>query len=123
MAADADPQPLRYQARLADERRDAEAQLCELEAELGRIVEASEGANLDDEHDPEGATVAFERALVDTLRAAAQARIDAVMATEAALADGRYGYCTVCNAWIGDERLEALPMATCCVHCAATSGS
>ena len=51
-------------ARLAIERRRVADRVCVLTREFDAIVAASAEANLDDEHDPEGATVGFERAQV-----------------------------------------------------------
>ena len=43
------------------------ARIAALTAELDDIVAATADANVDDEHDPEGSTIAFERARVSTL--------------------------------------------------------
>ena len=48
--------------RLLGERTDALAQLAALGREYDAMVAASEASNADDEHDPEGATIGFERA-------------------------------------------------------------
>jgi DnaK suppressor protein len=42
--------------------------------DIDRVVEATAAANTDDEHDPEGATIAFERAQAVSLREQATAR-------------------------------------------------
>ena len=54
--------PLR--ARLERERLRVADRVAELTREFDAIVSASAAANLDDEHDPEGATIGFERAQV-----------------------------------------------------------
>ena len=46
---------------LAAERPDALVRLDGLEWELSGIIESSGSAGTDDEHDPKGATIAFER--------------------------------------------------------------
>ncbi len=46
---------------LAAERASARERLTGLERDFAGIVESSASANADDEHDPEGATIAFER--------------------------------------------------------------
>ena len=49
---------------------------------------------------------------------------EALAATEQAMArvvEGTYGRCQVCGAAIPPERLEAVPDATTCVACVATS--
>jgi DnaK suppressor protein len=49
-------------ARSADERRRTIDRLASLTRDFDDIVERSSDASRDDEHDPEGATIAFERA-------------------------------------------------------------
>jgi RNA polymerase-binding transcription factor len=44
------------------ERNQALQRLADLTGDFNDVVEASRDANADDEHDPEGATIAFERA-------------------------------------------------------------
>ena len=56
-------EPTREALRQA--RADAEAQVSALSDDLRGVIEASRSSNADDEHDPEGATIAFERAQVD----------------------------------------------------------
>lgn len=98
------------------------ARVAALRAEVAGIVEASEGANCDDEHDPEGATVAFERQRTATLLAAAQGHLAELDAAGDRVAAGVYGTCDACGGPIGEERLEALPAAARCVACAGTRG-
>ena len=83
------------------------------------IVDASQEANIDDEHDPEGTTVAFERAQVSALLRQAKAdRATLSGALEAVDSDPHFGTCTECHRFIGIDRLLALPSATRCVDCA-----
>ena len=49
---------------LEAERAQARSLLAALTGDYDAIVEASRGSNADDEHDPEGATIAYERAQV-----------------------------------------------------------
>jgi DnaK suppressor protein len=104
---------------LAAERAGTMQRLAELEREFAGIVEAAASANTDDEHDPEGATIAFERqhtaALLDQARQHL-AQIDAAMHR---LADGSYGTCENCGEPIGAARLAARPVAATCINCAA----
>jgi len=53
--------------RLAAERASALERLNGLERELRGIIESADTAGTDDEHDPEGATIAFERQYVAAL--------------------------------------------------------
>jgi DnaK suppressor protein len=95
-----------------------DAQLVALEAERLRVVEASESSNADDEHDPEGATIAFEREqLAALLGQARRTRADVERAL-AALAAGTYGVCETCGEPIAPARLEARPYARTCIACA-----
>ncbi|WP_426310400.1 TraR/DksA family transcriptional regulator [Cellulosimicrobium sp. E-16] len=106
--------------RLLVVRADAVARRGTLRAEVAGIVEASRDSNADDEHDPDGATIAFERAQVDALARDAAARVEEVDAALARLDAGTYGVCEACGRPIATGRLEARPTARTCVACAAT---
>ena len=80
-------------------------------ASLVAIVESSRSANLDDEHDPEGATVGFERAQVQALLDAARTRLVELEAAHGRVARGTYGLCDTCGAQISRARLDARPTA------------
>jgi hypothetical protein len=60
---------------LNEERAATLARIRALQADLDAIVDASANANTDDEHDPEGATIAYERAQVAALLAGAQSNL------------------------------------------------
>jgi DnaK suppressor protein len=104
---------------LLDERERAQERAAALEREFAGLAEAASAAGTDDEHDPEGATLAFEREHAAALLAAAKAQIAAVDAALERLNAGRYGTCEVCGQPIGTERLAARPSATTCVRCAS----
>jgi len=104
-------------ARLADERERTVARVAGLAREFDAIVEAAAGANLDDEHDPEGATVAFERQQVGTLLAGARDHLADLDRALDRLRQGDYGTCTRCRRPIAPDRLQARPTATTCVAC------
>jgi DnaK suppressor protein len=104
-------------ARLAAARERTLARLAALEREFGGIVEAARGASTDDEHDPEGATVAFERQHVAALAEAAREHLAGIDAALARLEDGSYGVCEACGQRISAERLAARPEARTCVGC------
>jgi RNA polymerase-binding transcription factor DksA len=93
-----------------------------LRADLERDLEAigeSTASGPDDEHDPEGSTVGYERARVSGLLARAHQEIEDLDAALERAAGETYGRCDICGAAIGSERLAALPTATTCVACAA----
>ena len=115
------PDPATVAAALAAERREVLALLADLTRGHGDIVAAALDSNLDDEHDPEGATIAFERAQVDALMDQARRRLQEVDAAERRLGDGRYGRCEECGAAVAPARLEARPTARTCIGCASVS--
>jgi DnaK suppressor protein len=94
------------------------AQVDALTREFEGVVAASRSSNADDEHDPEGATVAFERQQVAALLESARRRLAEVEAALERRASGGYGVCEVCGRPIPAERLAARPSARTCVACA-----
>jgi len=114
MTADRSPARL-----LADERQGALDRLAALERDFSAIVEAAGQANADDEHDPEGATIAFERQHVAALMDQAHRQLAQVDAAIARLEAGQYGQCERCGQPIGAARLTARPAASTCIRCAS----
>ena len=108
---------------LEAERELARTRVAALEREFTGLAEAASALGTDDEHDPEGATLAFERQHAAALLEAARAQVAAVDAALERVAQGRYGVCEVCGEPIGAERLAARPAATTCVHCAGRGGA
>jgi RNA polymerase-binding protein DksA len=103
---------------LAAEHAAALAQIEALTREFDEVVAASRSSNADDEHDPEGATIAFERSQVGSLVEQARARLAEVDAALARLDAGRYGICERCGQPIAPGRLEVRPTARFCIDCA-----
>jgi RNA polymerase-binding transcription factor DksA len=103
---------------LQAERERRVAQVAALTTAFADVVAASEGANADDEHDPEGATIAFERSQVGAQIAHAQASVAEFEEALSRLEAGRYGICTSCDQAIAAARLEARPAASTCIACA-----
>ena len=116
-------EPETANARLNFDREQTLGQIAELEREFSAIVaSAADGsAGGDDEHDPEGATVAFERQHVAALLDRARAHLEAIDAAARKLDSGSYEICDICGRPIGAERLAARPAALTCVGCAATT--
>ena len=104
----------RLEAALAD---NAEQQR-DLRRQYDDFVAASQESNADDEHDPEGATIAFERQQVVALLQQAERTQGEIERGLAALDGGVYGACETCGRPIGEERLEARPNARTCISCA-----
>ena len=103
---------------LLGERERARLRVAVLEREFAGLAEAASAAGTDDEHDPEGATLAFERQHAAALLEAAREQVTAVDDALRRLAEGRYGVCERCGQPIGAERLAARPAAVTCVRCA-----
>jgi DnaK suppressor protein len=102
---------------LRQERERTAARLAALSGDHAGIVEASRDSNADDEHDPEGSTIAFERSQVASLARQAQEHLAEVDAALARLEAGTYGTCERCGRPIGVDRLEARPTARTHVSC------
>jgi DnaK suppressor protein len=105
-------------ADLARTRAETLAQIASLTAEFDEVVAASASSNADDEHDPEGATIAFERQQVVALLEQARQRLADVEAALARREAGDYGICASCGRPIAAERLAARPAARTCIDCA-----
>ena len=106
-------------AELVAARDEAVAQRDARAADFEEFVEGADLVNTDDEHDPEGATIAFERAQVIALRDDADRRIALIDDALARLDAGTYGRCIGCGAPIPAARLAAVPGVEACVSCAA----
>ena len=114
-------EPETAKSRLNFDREQTLGQISDLEREFTAIVaSAADGsAGGDDEHDPEGATVAFERQHIAALLDRARAHLEAIDAALRKVDAGSYEICDVCGRPIGAERLAARPAALTCVLCAA----
>ena len=106
-------------AALEAERADAGRQVDQLRHDLAEVMAASRDSNADDEHDPEGATIGFERAQLTSLLAAAQRRLADADRALVQVRTGGYGTCERCGGAIGAERLAARPSARTCIGCAS----
>jgi RNA polymerase-binding transcription factor DksA len=107
-----------FRVLLLDRRRDALRAIAELGGTIESIVSARASSNSDDEHDPEGATLAFERSQSDALLRQAEHRLIDIDASLARIDAGTYGSCMVCGTSIPRERLRARPDAGTCIDCA-----
>ena len=104
-------------------RQDTQARITALRREFDGIVESSAGVATDDEHDPEGATIAFERAQLAALLDQARRHLAELDDALERLRQGRYGGCERCGRPIAAERLAARPAARTCITCAAAAAS
>lgn len=109
--------PDELRSLLHERRAQALARLAGTGAERAAVVEAARESVTDDEHDPEGATIAYERRLLEVLGAEAAERLVAVDRALARVGRGEHQVCERCGGWIPADRLRALPAATTCVTC------
>ncbi|MEU4337054.1 TraR/DksA C4-type zinc finger protein [Micromonospora lupini] len=106
-------------ADLLRRRDETAAQAAALEDDLRSLFEASRSSNADDEHDPEGSTIAFERAQLSAVLDAARRRLTELDVALNRVDAGTYGVCERCLRPIPAERLAARPSARTCVACAS----
>ena len=104
-----------HSTRLAEERQTTVNRLEGRRREFGQVVAASVDSNADDEHDPEGQTIAYERSQLGALTEQARQHLAEVDAAVARAAAGTYGACEVCGEAIDPDRLDARPTARTCI--------
>ena len=102
-------------AALADDRIRTEARIAALTRDVERIVADAALTPPDDEHDPDGATVGFERAQASHLLADARRHHDDLARAEVRTAAEGPPACDVCGTRIPTERLLARPTTRVCV--------
>jgi RNA polymerase-binding transcription factor DksA len=100
---------------LAADRSETEERLERLRDDFSGVVDATRDANSDDEHDPEGHTIAYERSQTGALIRQAEQHLVEIDAALDRVAAGTYGICAVCGGPIAAARLEARPTARTCV--------
>ena len=83
------------------------------------LLESSTCTGVDDEHDPEGATIAFERAQIEALLDQSRRHLSELDRSLRRLEEGAYGRCEICGDPIAPERLAARPTASTCITGAA----
>lgn len=104
---------------LIDEERTRTVRLIDsLMRQWDDIVEASALTTNDDEHDPEGATVAFERAQVQAMLRHARVELEDLDRAARRVVTGEYRVCERCGRPISADRLTARPAARTCIMCA-----
>ena len=113
---DADAARLRH--AIETERYRVADQIANLQQSFAGIVDAAELTSTDDEHDPEGTTIAYERAQVSDLLTQARHDLVALDAALERIDNGSIETCEVCGGPIALERLFALPGVRTCIGCA-----
>lgn len=105
--------------QLARERAAAADRVAEFEDTTRAYADARGDADSDDEHDPEGSTLAWERAAAAASAEAAARHLSEIDAALARVASGWDGACAGCGRPIPAERLAVRPSADRCVACAS----
>lgn len=103
-------------ARLHEERAVLRARVARLADDMAALIAASRDSNADDEHDPEGQTIAYERSQLSAVTSQAREHLREVDAAIERVGAGTYGSCEVCGRPIAAARLEARPTARACVQ-------
>ncbi|MDL9948577.1 TraR/DksA C4-type zinc finger protein [Gordonia sp. ABSL11-1] len=95
----------------------------QLSSRLDAVIEATADSSSDDEHDPEGSTLAVERGQLVAQLERSRVRLDELDAALDRVGAGTYGRCEICGREIGEARLEVLPAARLCIGCAMRNPS
>jgi len=99
-----------------DEARD---RVVEFDAVTRELAASRTDSDADDEHDPEGSTVSWERAVAAASLDAARDHLRDVEAALARVGAGWDGACAGCGRSIPVARLAVRPQTDRCVSCAA----
>ncbi len=104
-------------ARLEALAAQARASIASANAKFAQIRAERLDTVADDEHDPEGPTLAYEWSLALAQRRDAEQTLEEVDAARTRLADGTFGRCIDCGRPIARARLEAYPTSARCIDC------
>jgi len=105
--------------KLRTERDHTAARVAALTEDLDGIVESTQLVSNDDEHDPEGVTIAYERAQTQALLEQADEHLTALDLALERVEQGTYGVCESCGRALEQGRPQARPAATTCLGCAS----
>lgn len=110
----------RFRVLLERERAAKLALLGALRGDIASVSAARLDSNVDDEHDPEGSTIAFELSQASALLEQSRVGLGHIEEALARIAAGTYGVCAVCGVEIPEARLEARPWTPYCVNHASS---
>ena len=103
---------------LTARREEILGQLAEIEQELAALRTDREGADDDDEHDPDGVPLSAQWSGLEGRRESKLAALAALDEASSRLARGEDGLCRRCGRPIAPARLAVRPEATTCIDCA-----
>ncbi|HEX4058437.1 MAG TPA: TraR/DksA C4-type zinc finger protein [Galbitalea sp.] len=107
--------------RLGAERDQTVHLIQSIEDEMGAFMDARRDTATDDEHDPEGPTLAFERSQASASLAQSELHVREIDSALDRIDEGSYGLCTTCHGPIKLPRLQVRPRAAQCIQCAERS--
>jgi RNA polymerase-binding transcription factor DksA len=110
----------RAERALAAQRAEVGERVAALGRQVAELAEEQALTTHDDEHDPEGVTIGYQRAQLQGLLAGARAELAAVDRAVQRLREGHYGTCVRCGGRVAEQRLAALPAAEDCIRCAGS---
>ena len=107
------------EALLSTERARTIERIAALTRDRQGLIDSAAGVGVDDEHDPEGATVAFERSQLEAFLDLSRRHLTDLDRALRQVRVGDYGICETCGEPIASERLAARPAAQACITCAS----
>ncbi|MCU1544776.1 MAG: DNA-binding protein [Microbacteriaceae bacterium] len=105
-------------SRLIEDREATAVLVARLMSDIASFQDSVKDSVADDEHDPEGPTLAFERSQSTAILGQTRDHLVQIDSALARLDDGSYGVCSTCARPIPIARLEVRPYSTQCVTCA-----
>ena len=106
----------RFRVLLEEERSRKLELLKALRSDISSVSLARQDSNVDDEHDPEGSTIAFELSQASALMGQSRVGLEQIDEALRRMSAGTYGLCAACGVAIPEGRLEARPWTPFCVN-------
>jgi RNA polymerase-binding transcription factor DksA len=105
-------------AHLAADREQTIRLIDSVTEDMESFVSARRDTATDDEHDPEGPTLAFERSQSSAVLTQSLQHLAEIDSALVRMDEGTFGLCRSCHGAIALGRLEARPQASLCISCA-----
>ena len=112
------PATLKHFRAVLEEQREALVKQRTHTAESLVEVRIARDGETDDEHDPEGPTIASEWSRLTGLQTESEKQLRTLDKALARIDDGSFGMCSKCGQPIARARLDARPVAELCIDCA-----
>jgi DnaK suppressor protein len=108
----------KLRTRLTEDREATAVLVARLISDIASFQTSAKDSAADDEHDPEGPTLAFERSQANAILGQTRDHLAQIDSALQRIEAGTYGVCATCNRPIPLARLDARPYSTQCVTCA-----